>query len=113
MEGGKAFPFFRDRVSEGPQPLKRHKRRDGGDDQGAVGGDCLEDDGWSLRMMFWNVCGWAKSGFGARANSVDNLDMRVKIFGMFQPDVVWVAETWLKDGDVAALDGYSWFGHNR
>ena len=32
---------------------------------------------------------------------------------MFQPDVVGVAETWLKDGDVAALDGYSWFGHNR
>ena len=31
---------------------------------------------------------------------------------MFQPDVVRVAETWLKDGDVAALDGYSWFGHN-
>ena len=22
-------------------------------------------------------------------------------------------ETWLKDGHVAALDGYSWFGHNR
>ena len=63
--------------------------------------------------MFWNICGWAKSGFGARAKSVDNLDMRVKIFGMFQPDVVGVAETWLKDGDVAALDGYSWFGHNR
>ena len=31
---------------------------------------------------------------------------------MFQPDV-GVAETWLKDGDVAALDGYSWCGHNR
>ena len=42
-----------------------------------MGGDGLEDDGWSLRMMFWNVCGWAKSGFGARAKSVDNLDMRV------------------------------------
>ena len=26
---------------------------------------------------------------------------------------VGVAETWLKDGDVATLDGYSWFGHNR
>ena len=69
---------------EGAQLLKRHKGRGGGDDQGAVGGDCLEDDGWSLRMMFWNVCGWAKSGFGARVKSVDNLDMRVKVFGMFQ-----------------------------
>ena len=35
------------------------------------------------------------------------------VFGMVQPDVVGVAETWLKDGDVATLDGYSWFGHNR
>ena len=26
-----------------------------------------------------------------------NLDMRAKVFGMFQPDVVGVAETWLKD----------------
>ena len=30
-----------------------------------------------------------------------NLDMRAKVFGMFQPDVVGVAETWLKDGDAA------------
>ena len=41
-----------------------------------------------------------------------NLDMRAKVFGMFQPDVAGVAETWLKDGDVATLDGYTWFGHN-
>ena len=32
---------------------------------------------------------------------------------MVQPDVVGVAEIWLKDGDVPTLDGYSWFGHNR
>ena len=57
-----------------------------------MGGDFLED-GWSLRMMFWNVYGWARSGFGARAKSVSNLDMRAKVFGMFQPDVVGVAET--------------------
>ena len=36
----------------------------GGGDQGVVGEDGLvdvEDDEWSLRMMFWNVFGWAKS----------------------------------------------------
>lgn len=55
MEGGKAVPFFRGCISEGAQPLKRGKGGEG--DQGVVGGDCLEDDRWSWRMMFWNVCG--------------------------------------------------------
>ena len=77
-----------------------------------VGGDHLENDGWSLRMMFWNVCGWARSDFGTKSQSVGNLDMRAMVFGMVQTDVVGVVETWLKSGDVAALDGYSLFGHN-
>ena len=49
----------------GAQPLKQQKGRGGMGDQCAVGGDCLEEDRWFLRMMFWNVCGWARSGFGA------------------------------------------------
>ena len=82
--------------------------------QDAVEGDhLLENAGSSLRTMFWNVCGWARSEFGTKSQSVNNLDMRAMVFGMVQLDVDGVAEAWLKDGDVAALDGYSWFGHNR
>ena len=61
--------------------------------QSAVGGDHLDDDGWSMRMMFWNVCGWARSDCSAKVQNVSNMDMRAKVFGMFQPDVVGVAET--------------------
>ena len=45
--------------------------------QSAVGGDHLEDDGWPMRMMFWKVCGWARSGLStsAKAQSVSNLDL--------------------------------------
>ena len=61
--------------------------------QDAVDGDYLENVGWSLRMMFWNVCGWARSDFGTKSQSFINLDMRAMVFGMVQPDVVGVAET--------------------
>ena len=44
-------------------------------------------------MMFWNVCGWARSDFGTKSQSVGNLDMRAMVFGMVQHDVVGVAET--------------------
>ena len=95
--------------------MKLQKGTGGGDDQGVVGDFLVgeEEDELSLRMMFWNVCGWARSGTSGREKSVGNLDMRTKVFQMFQPDVVWVAETWLRDGDAAAMVGYSWFGHNR
>ena len=62
-----------------------------------IGGDHLEDDGWSKMMMFWNVYGWARSDLvlikvhAAR----QQLGHESKGFGMFQRDVVGVAETWL------------------
>ena len=42
-------------------------------------GYCLEGEesnGYSLRMMFWNVRGWARHGIGAKEKSVDNLDLK-------------------------------------
>ena len=76
--------------------------------------DCNNSvESWSsLKMMFWNVCGWS-CGQVDVVKEVESMDMRCRVFNRFKPDIICVAETWLKVEDVASFDGYTWFGQNR
>ena len=82
-----------------------------GDDVDARG-EC-EMDCVSVKMMFWNVAGWARGDGNDGVRSVEDRDMRAKVISFYKPDVVCLVETWLKGGEVAGFDGYHWFGHNR
>lgn len=67
---------------------------------------------WRMRRAHGIVdvleCMWLgyRHGTGAKEKSVNNLDMKTKVFEMFQPDVVGVAETWLKGGDAGETSSY-------
>ena len=40
-------------------------------------------------------------------------DCRQKVADFYQLDVMIVAESWLKEEEVAVLKGYRWWGRNR
>ena len=73
--------------------------------------DSLES--WSsLKMMFWNVYGWS-CGQVDVVKEVESMNMRLGVFNRFKPDIICVAETWLKGEDVARFDGHTWLSCNR
>ena len=63
----------------------------------------------NLSMLCWNVAGWARG----LERCVNDNDIRAKIIKCYQPDIMGIVETWLKDDEVAYVDVYKWLGHNR
>ena len=45
--------------------------------------------------------------------TVQELDMRVQVISYSRPDILALAETWLKWDEVINIQGYKFFGHNR
>ena len=40
-------------------------------------------------------------------------DCRQKVADFYQPDLIIVTESWLKEDEVAVLKGHRWWGRNR
>ena len=40
-------------------------------------------------------------------------DMRARVLEYYQPDVVALAETWLRGKEGVRVKGYQWYGRNR
>ena len=76
---------------------------------------CVENsnEGMKVKMMCWNVAGWANGDVDGGVRSVEERDMRANVINFYNPDVVCLVETWLKGGDVVGFEGYHWFGSNR
>ena len=66
-----------------------------------------------LKMCFWNVCGWSGMNGGQLVRTVQEQDMRAQVISYYRPDVLALAETWLKGNEVINVQGYKFFGHNR
>ena len=64
-------------------------------------------------MMCWNVGGWSKKDGGGWDKMKEPLDMRARVVDIYRPDIMAVAETWLRGEEVIEVDGYRWFGRNR
>ena len=45
--------------------------------------------------------------------TVQELDMWVQVINYNRPDILALAETWLKGDEVINIQGYKFFGHNR
>ena len=80
-----------------------------------AGEKCNENycDRVNVKMMCWNVAGWARGDGNEGVRSVEDCDMRAKVISCYKPDVACLVETWLKGDEVAVFEGYHWFGHNR
>ena len=66
-----------------------------------------------LKMTFWNVCGWTDTDGGEVNRGVRDDDMRARVLEYYQPDVVALAETWLRGKEGVRVKGYQWYGRNR
>jgi len=49
-----------------------------------------------VKMTFWNLCGWTDTDGGEVNRGVRDDDMRARVLEYYQPDVVALAETWLR-----------------
>lgn len=62
---------------------------------------------WQISAGFWNVNNWNKDFISEnnkfRSYCINNLDL----------DIVGIAETHLKGGDILKVNGYHWIGQNR
>ena len=43
----------------------------------------------------------------------DRCDIRTEVIAFYEPDVLAVVETWLKEEDAILVGGYKWIGNNR
>ena len=59
-----------------------------------------------VSMLCWNVAGWARGPSNGPERSVDDNDIRAKIIKCYQPGIMGIVETWLKNNEVAYADGY-------
>ena len=66
-----------------------------------------------VKMTFWNVCGWTDTDGGEVNRGVRVDDMRARVLEYYQPDVVALAETWLRGKEGVRVKGYQWYGRNR
>ena len=68
-----------------------------------------------LNFICWNVGGWSNLRCEAdyKSRVISEEDCRQKVADFYQPDVMIVTESWLKEDEVAVLKGYRWWGRNR
>ena len=61
-------------------------------------GQVDEGETWNtkLKVCFWNVCGWSGVGGRQMERRVQEHDMRAEVLGYYKPDVLALAEKWLK-----------------
>ena len=71
-----------------------------------AGEKCDEDCMDCVKMMCWNVAGWARGDGNEGVRSVEDHDMRAKVINFYKPDVVCLVETWLKGNEVAGFDAW-------
>jgi len=74
-----------------------------------------EGETWNtkLKVCFWNVCGWLGGGGEQMERRVQEHEMRAEVIDYYKPDVLALAETWLKRDEVINVQGYKCFVHNR
>ena len=65
-----------------------------GGEKGEVGDE--RQDQQQVKMTFWNACGWTYTDGGEVNRGVRDDDMRAKVLKYYQPDIVALAETWLR-----------------
>ena len=78
--------------------------------EGLMGTPSVSD---KVSMLCWNVAGWAKGGGCGLERTVQENNLRSKVLHHYQPDIVCLVDMRLKGDEIAAFDGYQWFGHNR
>ena len=68
-----------------------------------------------LTFICWNVGGWSNLRCEAdyKSRVISGEDCRQKVADFYQPDLIIVTESWLKEDEVAVLKGYRWWGRNR
>ena len=64
-------------------------------------------------MCFWNVCGWLGMNGGQLVRTVQERDTWAQVISYYRPDVLALAETWLKGDKVINVQGHKCFGQNR
>ena len=71
------------------------------------------DFGGNLRFMCLIVCGWSNLDAGEMGRGIGHTDIRSLILNHYKPDVIGVAESWLRGGEEVFFEGYKWFSNNR
>ena len=70
--------------------------------------DRLKSSANSLSMMCWKVAGWSKGEVFSSVKSVDRNNFRAKAIDYYNPDIVCLVETWLKENKEVEFDGFRW-----
>ena len=60
---------------------------------GVVDAEECDETCMNVKMMCWNVTGWARGDVSEGIRTVEEHDMRAKVINFYEPDVVCLVET--------------------